>query len=69
MTAEIFAPDRDEFYFTTGTREDGFDIWIADRTETGWGEEQYLGPVVNSENYEGDIFWVDAKVIQALRND
>ena len=53
----------------TGTREDGFDIWFADRAETGWGEEQYLGPVVNSENYEGDIFWVDAKVIQALRKD
>ena len=101
----VFAPDRDEFYFTTWTREagtkilvtsqidgrwtvpeaapfsnhlsdvdvaisydgarvffstrrprpgevetreDGFDIWYADRTETGWGEEQYLGPVVNS---------------------
>jgi len=101
----VFAPDRDEFYFTawtreTGTqimvtsqidgrwtapevasfsngfgdvdlaisydgkrvffgtrrprpgeteiREEGFDMWFADRTETGWGEEQYLGPVVNS---------------------
>lgn len=30
------------------TREGGFDMWFADRTETGWGEEQYLGPVVNS---------------------
>ena len=101
----VFAPDRDEFYFTAWTRETGtkimvtsqidgrwtapevasfsnhptdvdlaisydgkrvffgtrrprpgeteiregvFDIWFADRTETGWGEEQYLGPVVNS---------------------
>jgi len=101
----VFAPDRDEFYFTTwttetgtkilvtrqvegrwsapevasfsnhptdvdlaisydgkrvffgtrrprpgeaGTREGGFDIWFAERTEMGWGEEQYLGPVVNS---------------------
>ena len=25
-----------------------FDIWFADRTETGWNEEQYLGSVVNS---------------------
>jgi len=32
----------------TETREDGFDIWFADRTETAWAEEQYLGPVVNS---------------------
>ena len=101
----VFAPDRDEFYFTTWTRETGskimvtsqiddrwttpevasfskdysnvdlaitydgkrvffgtrrprpgeteiregvFDMWFADRTETGWGEEQSLGPVVNS---------------------
>jgi len=101
----VFAPDRDEFYFTAWTRETGtkimvtsqidgrwtapevasfsnhptdvdlaisydgkrvffgtrrprpgeteiregvFDIWFADRTEMGWGEEQYLGPVVNS---------------------
>jgi hypothetical protein len=101
----VFAPNRDEFYFTAWTRETGtkimvtsqidgrwtapevasfsnhptdvdlaisydgkrvffgtrrprpgetenregvFDIWFADRTETGWGEEQYLGPVVNS---------------------
>ena len=29
-------------------RQDGFDIWIADRTETGWGREVFLGPVVNS---------------------
>ncbi|RLE15573.1 MAG: hypothetical protein DRJ50_15865 [Actinobacteria bacterium] len=32
----------------TGTREDGFDIWFTDRTEAGWGEDQFLGPVVNS---------------------
>ena len=32
----------------TEIREGGFDIWFADRTETGWGDEQYLGPVVNS---------------------
>jgi len=32
----------------TEVREGGFDMWFADRTETGWGEEQYLGPVVNS---------------------
>jgi hypothetical protein len=29
-------------------RRDGFDIWFAKRTETGWGKEEYLGPVVNS---------------------
>ena len=23
-------------------------MWFADRTETGWAEERYLGPVVNS---------------------
>jgi hypothetical protein len=32
----------------TEIRERGFDIWFADRTATGWGEEQYLGPEVNS---------------------
>jgi len=32
----------------TETRKAGFDMWFADRTDTGWGEEQYLGPVVNS---------------------
>lgn len=32
----------------TEIRESGFDMWFAARTETGWGEEQYLGPVVNS---------------------
>jgi hypothetical protein len=30
------------------SRKNGFDIWFAERTESGWGEEQYLGPVVNS---------------------
>lgn len=29
-------------------RQDGFDIWYADRTTTGWSNEEYLGPVVNS---------------------
>jgi hypothetical protein len=32
----------------TGSRESGFDMWFADRTKIGWGEEQYLDPVVNS---------------------
>lgn len=32
----------------TETREGGFDMWFADRTGLGWGEEQYLGSVVNS---------------------
>jgi hypothetical protein len=30
------------------TRKDGFDMWFVERTESGWGKEQYLGPVVNS---------------------
>lgn len=30
------------------TGEEGFGIWFADRTEPGWGEEEYLGEVVNS---------------------
>jgi Tol biopolymer transport system component len=29
-------------------REDGFDIWFADREGSGWGEAQFLGPVINS---------------------
>jgi hypothetical protein len=32
----------------TESRKDGFDMWFAERTESGWGEEQYLGPAVNS---------------------
>lgn len=100
----VFAPDRDEFYFTTWTKEagtaimltrqvegrwtapavasfsthhsdvdpamsydgkriffgtrrprpgetetrTGFDIWFANRNETGWDKAQSLGPVVNS---------------------
>ncbi len=32
----------------TKMRQGGFDIWFADRTESGWGEEQYLGAIVNS---------------------
>ncbi len=29
-------------------RRDGFDIWYANRTETGWAPEEFLGLVVNS---------------------
>jgi len=32
----------------TGNRQSGFDMWFADREGSGWGEAQYLGPVVNS---------------------
>jgi hypothetical protein len=32
----------------TVSREAGFDMWFADRDRVGWGEEQHLGPVVNS---------------------
>jgi hypothetical protein len=32
----------------TRSREDGFDMWFADRDGSGWGESQYMGPVVNS---------------------
>lgn len=36
----------------TEMRKEGFDIWFADRSKTGWGEEQYLGPVVNSGKHQ-----------------
>ncbi len=36
----------------TETRKKGFDIWFADRNKTGWSNEQYLGPVVNSGNHQ-----------------
>jgi len=29
-------------------RQDGFDIWYANRIADGWSKEKYLGPVVNS---------------------
>lgn len=32
----------------TGESRSGFDIWVADLTETGWGEEYSLGTPVNS---------------------
>lgn len=32
----------------TEERKNGFDLWFADRTGTGWSKEKYLGPVVNS---------------------
>jgi len=33
-------------------RKDGFDIWFAERTESGWSEEQFLAPVVNSGKHQ-----------------
>lgn len=32
----------------TEPREAGFDLWFVERSAAGWGEAQYLGPVVNS---------------------
>jgi len=32
----------------TEDRQDGFDIWYANRIAAGWSEEEFLGPVVNS---------------------
>ena len=32
----------------TEMRTNGFDLWYAERNETGWDEEQYLGKVINS---------------------
>jgi len=32
----------------TEMRADGYDIWYANRNETGWDEEQFLGHVINS---------------------
>jgi len=32
----------------TEDRQDGFDIWYANRIAAGWSKEEYLGPVVNS---------------------
>ncbi len=36
----------------TEMRKKGFDIWFADRNKTGWSNEQYLGPVINSGNHQ-----------------
>lgn len=52
-------------------RESGFDIWFADRNETGWDEAQYLGPRVNSGDsqvyatvtHDGTLYF------QAIRED
>ena len=51
-----FSHDGKRVFFSTrrprpgesGTRREGFGIWFADSTESGWGEEQFLGPEVNS---------------------
>jgi len=32
----------------TEDRQDGFDIWYANRTASGWSKEEFLGPAVNS---------------------
>ena len=50
------SPDGKRIFFATRRprpgevedRQEGFDIWYADRTEFGWDKEEYLGPVVNS---------------------
>ena len=31
-----------------GEARDGFDLWFARRLEDGWGEAEYMGPVVNA---------------------
>lgn len=50
------SPDGERMFFgtrrprpgETETRKSGFDIWFADRAGNGWGQEKYLGPIVNS---------------------
>ncbi len=32
----------------SGEARDGFDMWFARRVQDGWGEAEYMGPVVNS---------------------
>ncbi|MCZ6852323.1 MAG: hypothetical protein O7G86_00265 [Gammaproteobacteria bacterium] len=55
----------------TRVRENGFDMWFADRTETGWGEEQYLGPVVNSGKSQiyGTVTREGTLYFQAVRKE
>ncbi len=52
-------------------RERGFDIWFSDRTETGWGEAQYLGPIINSGDSQVHATTTQDGVLyfQAIRED
>ena len=51
-----FNQDGTRLYFSTrrprpgetGDRKSGFDMWFADRHETGWSQEQFMDSAVNS---------------------
>jgi hypothetical protein len=50
------SPDGERLVFSSrrprpgedGEVRDGFDLWFARRLEDGWGEAEYMGPVVNA---------------------
>lgn len=50
---------------------DGFDIWYANRTETGWGKAEYLGSVVNSGKSQAyaTATRTDTLYFQAVRDE
>lgn len=53
------SPSGDKFFFiskrprsTEGEPREDFDIWVTDRTDSGWGEPYNLGPPVNTDGAE-----------------
>lgn len=67
-----FSPDGRKLFFasTRPLEKDGpplshYDLWVVQRTETGWSEPESLGPLINSEHFEsfpsvaenGDLFF------------
>jgi hypothetical protein len=54
----LLSPDGNKIAISMGSPLDGkgepkenWQIWIAERTDTGWSEPKNLGPPVNSEHY------------------
>lgn len=54
-----FSPDGKKLFFTsnrplTGTGDplDNSNLWIVEKTETGWDEPQHLGSIINTDGYE-----------------
>jgi hypothetical protein len=54
-----FSPDGRKIFFNSdrpleagGEPIEGRDIWVVERTSSGWGVPRHLGPLVNSEKYQ-----------------
>lgn len=46
------SPDGSQLFFISNRDKRGFDIWVVDRTDSGWGTARNLGAPVNSDGDE-----------------